>query len=1198
MAITQVGTATTDTGTTALTITKPTGVASGDILILTVATNTASVTPVDSWNLVDVQNNAGTTMRNHLYWRLAGGSEGADYDITCTSSALSGGAITAWRGVDTTTPLDDVDSTATTTEAEPATGPTSTATKAGRALYFRQARSTSSAIPMSTAGAASELYDFACTGGGAFYEQAMYLADSDHTAGSVTGLAISAAVTESFNIERTILLASGVVNDTGDAGEVPVTGTAYNAVGRPGISAPATETDAVSVNTINATVTTDIATNAAAQFCAVTAEAYQPYVSAPRPITVSVTANAPTKVSEFHTVAATAYAATVTVEGGGAEPDEALVSVSAFSPTVDTDDTLAEPDAAAVTVEAFAPTIDATTASTAGTVTVSVSVENGFVGKLAPAEAVTVSVEAFDVVGGGETILAEAGEVTATVEAFNQPMRGQSELASATATVDNAAAFIEYNAFPQEIAVSVTADDGRAQTNRPVDVTATANNASVAVTFAAEAASASVTAEDSFIFLDRKVFPALIELLAVAAPATTDLDDILGLAEEVTGSATSYPPLAGVGAGTETTEVSVTAEDATVTRGELAFAEAVSAIWGAEVMPSARAAVDPHAGTTSGTAVAHGATVPELAGHAAATVTAYGASVASTVPAGTVTASVTAEAVTGAQSKSAPAEEVSVSGQALDASVATSAPAGAVTASIAVNQPTTDLDDTLGLAETVTASVSASDAISSGSARAGTAAIFVTVEDAVGTAGQPGPAGEVPVSVQAQQPAVRVGINTESTAASVVAGNSSVGTTPLAEDVSLSASAEDAVPALEALAGEVAASVSVETPAVDSDDILGFAGEVAATVTSEPVKAQVKALAGTATATVSASISSLAPAGYASAPTVANDPRVRIRPRPSSASATVLANGVSSATRVSASEVASGATAYGAAVRVGAPSGSPEATVVADDLPIRVLAEAVSVHVFMDDTEAPAAAEADPASAQATANAVIAGIKPEAGTVQASVSVGAPELVTSGSIEVPDEVLPTVTGYDATVLEGRVPDAETVTLSASAEDVFAFIGETLPAGETLVSASAEDGFILTGAAVEVVDESAATVVAFGASISLTTNAGVTNVVVTAEDGAVSMAAFAQAANTAVAAAFAMEPYIGRLAGEVTVTAQANGLISALYVLPARRTETVPTEDRTERVRVESRVFVIDEDGRTYVIAAENRTIEVDHARVP
>lgn len=112
MAVTQVGSATTaatsTTGT--VTVSKPTGVVEGDLLIATFAVNEGTITASGWTELVARTDTPGlpapATFGGYLYWKWAGPSEPGTY--TFSSSATGAPmpiVVTAWRGAHRTDPL-------------------------------------------------------------------------------------------------------------------------------------------------------------------------------------------------------------------------------------------------------------------------------------------------------------------------------------------------------------------------------------------------------------------------------------------------------------------------------------------------------------------------------------------------------------------------------------------------------------------------------------------------------------------------------------------------------------------------------------------------------------------------------------------------------------------------------------------------------------------------------------------------------------------------------------------------------------------------------------------------------------------------------------------------------------------------------------------------------------------------------------
>lgn len=104
-----VGNVGTNDSTTSLVMVKPTGVASGHVLLASVANTggtTRSITPPTDWVLLDRQGELGI-FAQAVYYKVAGGSEPASYTWTFDSACDARGIIVAYSGVDTTTPIDD-----------------------------------------------------------------------------------------------------------------------------------------------------------------------------------------------------------------------------------------------------------------------------------------------------------------------------------------------------------------------------------------------------------------------------------------------------------------------------------------------------------------------------------------------------------------------------------------------------------------------------------------------------------------------------------------------------------------------------------------------------------------------------------------------------------------------------------------------------------------------------------------------------------------------------------------------------------------------------------------------------------------------------------------------------------------------------------------------------------------------------------
>ncbi|MCA1832871.1 MAG: DNRLRE domain-containing protein [Actinobacteria bacterium] len=118
-----------DATTTSVVVTKPTGTASGDVLIAGIATRgTPTVTAPTGWTLIRTRE-TGSSWTLQSYYHVAGSSEPTSYTWTLSVAKAAAGTVTAYTGVDTTSPIDvtsgHLDNTAATSIT--ATGVTTTA---------------------------------------------------------------------------------------------------------------------------------------------------------------------------------------------------------------------------------------------------------------------------------------------------------------------------------------------------------------------------------------------------------------------------------------------------------------------------------------------------------------------------------------------------------------------------------------------------------------------------------------------------------------------------------------------------------------------------------------------------------------------------------------------------------------------------------------------------------------------------------------------------------------------------------------------------------------------------------------------------------------------------------------------------------------------------------------------------------------
>ncbi|WP_432112854.1 discoidin domain-containing protein [Streptomyces sp. S1] len=231
MAITQVGTATTakSAGGTTVAVTKPSGVASGDILVAFAVTNKSEFdtlpsgfTEIGRTNDADVTNSFRTTG----WYKICGGSEPSSYSFGASGAQSVGAPIvvilTAWRGATNIgNPISHISiDEVTGNSAEPTNSATSfTQTNNGRLFFVRASRSTT-AIPSYTNGTGgwSELADDGeFSGGSTRYGIAFFASDADTGSGARTEPAITCSTTETENGYILGCIEAALVPDAGTA---------------------------------------------------------------------------------------------------------------------------------------------------------------------------------------------------------------------------------------------------------------------------------------------------------------------------------------------------------------------------------------------------------------------------------------------------------------------------------------------------------------------------------------------------------------------------------------------------------------------------------------------------------------------------------------------------------------------------------------------------------------------------------------------------------------------------------------------------------------------------------------------------------------------------------------------------------------------------------------------------------------------
>jgi PKD repeat protein len=113
IAVRSTRTASTETATTTVSLPAPAGRAAGDVLVASfTADKNPTVAVPAGWTAITSGLSIGSGARVFAYYRVVGSSDPATYTWTLSTAVKWGGGITAYTGVNTTTPLDSTVATA------------------------------------------------------------------------------------------------------------------------------------------------------------------------------------------------------------------------------------------------------------------------------------------------------------------------------------------------------------------------------------------------------------------------------------------------------------------------------------------------------------------------------------------------------------------------------------------------------------------------------------------------------------------------------------------------------------------------------------------------------------------------------------------------------------------------------------------------------------------------------------------------------------------------------------------------------------------------------------------------------------------------------------------------------------------------------------------------------------------------------
>jgi hypothetical protein len=202
---------------TTVTINKPTGTIQGDFLLAAIGADGTGTNAPSGWTLYSETQAGTSSLHSFIYYKFAGASEPSSYSWTSDGDGCAlHGAIIAYRGVRTTSPISGNVSTSGSTD--PVTGPSvSGVTTPSKVVHIRTCRRISSTTSLTySASGANERADIGSSEVNLAYSTGMY--DMTNLAtGTVLGLSIDASAAPTNSISRTLALAEEVITNTLDA---------------------------------------------------------------------------------------------------------------------------------------------------------------------------------------------------------------------------------------------------------------------------------------------------------------------------------------------------------------------------------------------------------------------------------------------------------------------------------------------------------------------------------------------------------------------------------------------------------------------------------------------------------------------------------------------------------------------------------------------------------------------------------------------------------------------------------------------------------------------------------------------------------------------------------------------------------------------------------------------------------------------
>lgn len=193
------------TGSTVLTLQKPTGTLQDDVMIAVISVRGGTgttITPPAGWTLIN-SNDSTTVLKSSVYRKTAGSGESGPYVFTFSSSQKASGVISSYSGVDISAPV-DVHSSQVNASSTTMTSPAVTTTVAN--TWVIAAFSTATGTAVTPGSSMTERGEASSTGGGAGTRTTSQLQDITQAGTGTTGTKTATAGGAGENIGHTIAL--------------------------------------------------------------------------------------------------------------------------------------------------------------------------------------------------------------------------------------------------------------------------------------------------------------------------------------------------------------------------------------------------------------------------------------------------------------------------------------------------------------------------------------------------------------------------------------------------------------------------------------------------------------------------------------------------------------------------------------------------------------------------------------------------------------------------------------------------------------------------------------------------------------------------------------------------------------------------------------------------------------------------------